>query len=183
MKEKALYFIALVPEEPLFSQVMNLKHHFKEKYQSRKALKSPPHITLQMPFKWREDREEHICDMLSNVTGNFHKFQLSLNGFGYFEPRVIYIDVEKSEDLFILYKELARTFRETMKLVNELGERPFQPHLTIAFRDLKKPMFYQARDEFTEKEFKAEFKVNDICLLKHNGSSWDIYERLELIKS
>ena len=182
MKEKELYFIALVPEEPLYSLVMELKEYFKEHYRSRKALNSPPHITLQMPFKWRPDREDRIEEMLIRVTNTWEKFQLRLNGFGFFDPRVVYIDLEESKPLISLQKDVGKAVREHLKLVNDLGERPFRPHMTIAFRDLKKPMFARAKEEFKQKSFEEQFYVNDICLLKHNGSSWDIYRRFELIR-
>ena len=72
--------------------------------------------------------------------------------------------------------------REHLKLVNDLGERPFRPHMTIAFRDLKKPLFFEAKEEFEQKSLEEQFYVKDICLLKHNGSSWDVYRRYELIR-
>ena len=180
MKKKELYFIALVPQEPVFSSVMDLKLLVKEKYQSRRALNSPPHITLQMPFRWREDREEIIHDMLRRSASAVNRFRLILNGFGFFEPRVVYVDVEESTELEVLHESVKSKVKRELKLVNELGERPFRPHMTIAFRDLKKPMFYKAMEEFGGKEFSADFKVEDICLLKHNGSTWDIYRRYEL---
>ena len=182
MKEKELYFIALVPEEPLYSTVMELKEYFKEHYQSRKALNSPPHVTLQMPFKRRPDREDRVDEMLQRVADTCEEFQLRLNGFGFFEPRVVYIDLEESKPLISLHKEVGKAVREHLKLVNDLGERPFRPHMTIAFRDLKKPLFFEAKKEFNQKSFEEQFYVKDICLLKHNGSSWDIYRRYGLIR-
>ena len=116
MKEKELYFIALVPEEPLYSTVMELKEYFKEHYQSRKALNSPPHVTLQMPFKRRPDREDRVDEMLQRVADTCEEFQLRLNGFGFFEPRVVYIDLEESKPLISLHKEVGKAVREHLKL-------------------------------------------------------------------
>ncbi|MFM7858912.1 MAG: 2'-5' RNA ligase family protein, partial [Flammeovirgaceae bacterium] len=52
--------------------------------------------------------------------------------------------------------------------------QPFQPHVTIAFRDLRKPMFERAWEEFKHRNFKAEFTVDSIALLKHNGKHWNV---------
>ena len=182
MKEKELYFIALVPDEPLFSRVTDLKLHFKEKYESRRALNSPPHITLQMPFKWRKDRQNRIEDMLLQVASETSPFQISLKGFGFFEPRVVYVDVLESEPLNLLQKNIGKAVKEHLKLVSELGERPFRPHITVAFRDLKKPMYFKAKEEFQKAEFLADFDVADICLLRHNGKSWDVEQQFNLAR-
>jgi hypothetical protein len=45
-----LYFIAHVPEEPVFADLMALKTAVRDLYGSKAALRSPPHITLHMPF-------------------------------------------------------------------------------------------------------------------------------------
>lgn len=51
----ALYFIALVLPSPLYEEVTRLKEYFRDRYNSKAALRSPPHITLHMPFKWKEN--------------------------------------------------------------------------------------------------------------------------------
>jgi 2'-5' RNA ligase len=49
---------------------------------------------------------------------------------------------------------------------------PFHPHITLAFRDLKKTMFEAAWNEFKEKSFQTSFVMNAIDLLKHDGKCW-----------
>ena len=160
-----------------------MKQYFAEHYGSKRALNSPPHVTLQMPFKWRQDREELILQNLNNVAANFSSFLMVLDGFGFFEPRVVYLSVEESISLKDLHQEVSRSIRLSLKLVNRRGERPFRPHMTVAFRDLKKTQFYLARDEFHERKFCSEVEVDDICLLRHNGESWDIHKRFPLVKT
>jgi 2'-5' RNA ligase len=59
-------------------------------------------------------------------------------------------------------------------------DQPFHPHLTLAFRDLKKPAFYKAWQEFKEKKCEATFSVTEIVLLKHNGKIWNVYNNFIL---
>jgi len=173
MADKELYFIALIPPSHIYDKIVEWKEYMATNYLTRKALNSPPHITLQMPFKWREDREDRILSVLEKAERGSVPFEINLNGFGFFEPRVVYIDVESSEELAELQKTVGREVRHQLKLVNTLGERPFRPHMTIAFRDLKKPMFYKAKEEFENKSFKERFMADSICLLKHNGRHWE----------
>lgn len=59
-------------------------------------------------------------------------------------------------------------------------ELAFHPHLTLAFRDLKKPEFYKAWEEFKDRKFNAGFVVNSISLLKHDGMQWQLFKELGL---
>ena len=63
--------------------------------------------------------------------------------------------------------------RKELKLNNaNYKNRPFHPHVTIGFRDLKKPMFYAAKKEFERREVSFEFQVKETSLLKHDGKKW-----------
>jgi 2'-5' RNA ligase len=48
--------------------------------------------------------------------------------------------------------------------VNDL--RGFHPHVTVAFRDLKKPVFYEVKKAFENKELKGAFAYSGFSLLK-----------------
>jgi len=56
IKKNELYFIAIVPTSPLSEELLAWKQYFQEHYQSKAALNSPPHITLHMPFEWKEEK-------------------------------------------------------------------------------------------------------------------------------
>jgi 2'-5' RNA ligase len=48
----SLFFIALLPPLEVQEIATKIKLEFAEIYNSRAALKSPPHVTLQPPFRW-----------------------------------------------------------------------------------------------------------------------------------
>ena len=60
IKKEALYFLAIIPPSPLYEEALELKNYFKENYQSKASLNSPPHITLHMPFQWKQEKEEDL---------------------------------------------------------------------------------------------------------------------------
>ena len=176
MKKDNLYFIALIPGEPVLTETRSLKYYFAEKYNTKAALRSPPHITLYMPFKWREDKEQQLQQSLASFARGRDPFVVELKGYGAFPPRVIFIDVERSEALQTLKTDLDQWMARDLKVLNEgKKERPFNPHLTVAFRDLKKPIFKTAWEEFQRKPFDAAFDANNLTLLRHNGQSWDVF--------
>jgi 2'-5' RNA ligase len=179
LRDEQLYFVAVVPPEPLRTELLHLKAYFRDKYQSSKALNSPPHITLHMPFKWRESREKKLLDALGDCSLLHEPFTLTLTGFGAFPPRVIYAQPAESPQLHALQKAVAKAMRLSLNLLNaDYQGRGFHPHITLAFRDLKKPRFQEAWQEFENKPLEASFPVDNVCLLKHNGSSWDVFREL-----
>lgn len=181
-KQDPLYFIALVPEGELYEDIMAIKHHFAENYNSKAALKSPPHITLYMPFRWKEEKEVKLFEVLEIFSLEHSDQLIELENFGSFSPKVIYIKVIENEGLAALQKDLIRAFKKGLKIIDEgFEERPFRPHMTVAFRDLKKPMFWKAwKEEYSEKTFNGSFKANAVILLKHDGKMWQIYKHFPL---
>lgn len=162
-------------------EVSELKNYFKEKYKSKASLNSPPHITLHMPFQWKEKKEDLLIEKLSSFAQSQPVFEISLSNFGCFEPRVIFIDVIKNANLELLQKNLQRFCKREFNLFNaNYKEHAFHPHVTLAFRDLKKSEFLKAWEEFREKKFQATFPVTSLILLKHDGSQWQIFQESNL---
>ena len=169
----SLYFIALIPPSPLLEEAQLLKEYFQDQYNSKASLNSPPHITLHMPFQWKEAKEEKMITALNTFAKGKNPFTISFNNFACFAPRVIYIDVNPSESLATLQGELHRFCKVELNLFNaQYLDLPFHSHVTLAFRDLKKDQFSQAWQEFQEKKFSGEFTINKITLLKHDGRHW-----------
>jgi 2'-5' RNA ligase len=162
------YLVAILPPEPFATGIYQLKEYFRDKYGSKASLNSPAHITLHMPFEF--DNEE----LLSKVHKlQFHPFQIELKDFGCFEPGVIFIDVKQNESLRLLQGNVASFFRHELNVFNSnYRDHPFHPHVTVAFRDLKKPMFEEAWSEFKHKIYNASFECTKISILKHDGKFW-----------
>lgn len=175
----ALYFIALVLPPPLDEEVIRLKEYFRDRYDSKAALRSPPHITLHMPFKWKENREQELIGALQKFCTGRKGFEVELKNFGCFPPRVIFIDVLRTPELEQLQKDLVKFCRSELNLTNaNWRDQPFNPHVTLAFRDLRKDRFAEAWKEFQGREFGAKVQMNTITLLKHNGQQWQSKEAL-----
>ena len=173
MAKLSRYFLALIPPEPIYSEVMELKAYFRNQYNCKAPLRSPAHITLQMPFLLSEKKETVLIEKLNEFVVNQEGFDLGLHGFGAFAPRVIFVDVVESRQLKVLQKALADFMRRGLNVFDaNYKDRGFHPHMTIAFRDLKKALFPQAWAEFEDRPYQATFAVNSIWLLKHDGKQW-----------
>ena len=98
-----------------------------------------------------------------------------LNGYGAFIPRVIYINVEKAPNLLALQAELMAHLENQLGIVDKISKtRSFTPHMTVAFKDLKRKSFRTAWQEFERRELHFEFTADKLTLLIHRDKSWHI---------
>lgn len=176
-----LYFIAIVPSEPVYSFAQQQKEYFAKAYNSKAALRSPPHITLHMPFQYKEHKEEKIIQALELLSKEHRSFSLDIDGFGAFEPRVIYLTVEKTNEIARLQHAVGETMKTQLNLFNaNYKDQVFRPHLTVAFRDLRKQKFTEAWQEFKDKSYRQSIDIHTFSLLKHNGKAWEIHREFGL---
>lgn len=176
-KNKRLFFIALLPPQEIQDHVTEIKQYFAKHYNSRHALKSPPHVTLQPPFEWPPERLEVLRECLRDFAGEPHRFSIpiTLSGFGAFPPRVIYINVLKTPELLLVQKDLMARLEDNLGIVDPVSKRrPFAPHTTVAFKDLSKENFRKGWEEFKGRSLHFEFTAPQLTLLMHNGGRWEI---------
>ncbi len=179
--EVSKYFLAIVLPPPYQNQVMAMKEYVKEDFESKAALRSPAHITLHMPFEWKDSKEELLVNTLSAFKSG-EEVRIELLDFNCFEPRVVYVDVVKNEKLDALQKNLVQHVKQNLGLMNEAeNTRGFHPHATIAFRDLKKEMFRRAWAHFKEQKYHASFVAREFQLLKHAPGKWEVYKTFTFI--
>ena len=169
------YFLAIIPPAQIEQRICLLKQKAADKFNAKAALRSPAHITLHMPFIWHEAKEDRLINKLMQTT-NYPPFYLSLNGFAAFAPRTIYIKNEYTQALTEFQLTLASFCRRELYLFNLTHNRGYNPHTTIAFRDLKKSVFPRAWAFFENQKFQETFKVDGFWLLKHDGKRWHAHK-------
>ena len=173
----AKYFIAIVPEGNLQTQATDLKNLMKEKFNLKYALKSPAHITLKMPFLWNENKEDVLGQKLEEYFTSYKAFDLVLKGFDRFGRRVIFINVKENTELTDLQLSLSKFCKRELKLVEELSDRAYHPHMTIAFKDVKPKLFDEYWGFIKTQKFKEDYPVNDVALLKKVEGRWEVLRR------
>ncbi len=174
-QSKSRFFIALLPLPEIQDYVNQIKQHFADRYASRGAQKSPPHITLQPPFEWLPSELSVLEECLSRFANNRELVPVTLNGFGAFPPRVIYINVVKTQKLLTLQADLMAHLETTLGIVDPVSKtRAFCPHMTVAFRDLTRQNFKTAWPEFQHRQLQFEFTAAYLTLLLHDGKRWNV---------
>jgi len=173
--EKTLFFIALLPPLQIQEYANEIKQYFADKYASKHAQKSPPHITLQPPFNWADSNVTVVEECLTNFARGRSSVPITLSGFAAFAPRVIYINVVRNQELLTLHADLMVHVESQLGIVDKVGKkRPFAPHMTVAFRDLTRQNFQAAWQEFQHRELYFEFTASELTLLRHDGRRWNV---------
>lgn len=170
----ALCYIAIVADAETALEVKALQQYAADNFDSSRALRSPPHITLEPPFKWDPRNFPALESELQLFAQQQRSFAVRLNGFKSFPSRVIFVDVEQNQMLQQLHGNLKSHLRTVLDLVSERPDRAFRPHMTIAFRDLRKNRFQQAWEYFSSIEFHKMFEADRITLLQHDGQRWQV---------
>jgi 2'-5' RNA ligase len=173
---KLRLFLALLPPPSIQAAIADLQQYCSDRYNSRAALRSPPHITLQAPFTWLPENMATLQQHLEAFAHNHTVVEIALNGFAAFVPRVIYVDVVKSPELIAMQADLAQYMETTVGISDPKAKaRPFTPHMTVAFRDLTRQNFKAAWAEFAERSLMLEFAATHLTLLSHDGRRWQMY--------
>ncbi|MCT7950792.1 2'-5' RNA ligase family protein [Ancylothrix sp. C2] len=182
-KSKKLFFIALVPPPDIFAYVNHIKQDFAANYNSRRALNSPPHITLQPPFEWIPENVPVLHQTLREFAEMREPVNILLSGFGAFPPRVIYVNVIKTPALLSLQSDLTTHLETHLNIIDiKSKNRSFSPHLTVAFKDLTKQNFQAAWPEYKDKKLQFTFTASHLTLLQHDGSRWNIESEFPLLR-
>lgn len=180
-KSKHRFFIALLPPQEIQDYAQEIQQYFAQQYDSRGALNSPPHITLQPPFEWQLDALLVLEESLTRFASDRSPLPITLSGFSAFAPRVIYINVLKTPELLTLQADLMADCEASLGIVDATSkQRPFTPHMTVAFRDLKRQKFNAAWREFQHRPLQFEFTASNLTLLIHNGQRWNVHSEFPL---
>jgi len=183
MIKENLYFIALIPKRELREKVNKFKTDFANRFNSNKALKVYPHITLKAPFKCSANAHAELVKWFSDLHIRQKHFSIQLKNFGAFHNKkspVVYVNPVVTKELKFMQKEIIASFSSLFPGDIHSGDVEFNPHVTIAYRDLEPAMFTKAWEEYKAKKFEAEFEVDAFYLLQHDTKKWNIISTYSL---
>lgn len=178
MAAQNLYFVAIIPPQNIREEVTAIKRDFAEHYNSHKALRVIPHITLKAPFKLYASAHTQLLNWFGEIPASIDPFMIELKNFGAFANKdkpVIFINPIVNDYLIQLQSTIIRDFEKHYPQIPvSFLEHHFKPHMTIAYRDLEPDAYERAWEIYKGKEYKAAFEVSDFCLLQHDSKQWNL---------
>jgi len=168
-----LHFIALLPDASIQEEVTAFKKTAARRFGSSHALKSPPHITLYPPFRWEEEEVPFLEKALERYAGELQPFEVVLKGFDRFDSRVLFVRVLPSAELEGWHVGLKKALAQNLGL-SLTDTRPFHPHMTVAFKDLRREQFPAAWAYFRAIDYERRFRAEALTLLVHREGRWHV---------
>lgn len=167
----ALYLVALLPPEPVFSQTWALKQEVHHLTGSRNAVRLPPHITLLPPLRQPDEFEARCTAALAAFAATQRQFIVELHDFAWFGDRTLFAQVSEAAALKAFHAAFTKWCRLHLPEVPR-ENRPFTPHLTLATRDLPAAQVPELRQLFAARQYDASFVAESFTLFRHNGQQW-----------
>jgi 2'-5' RNA ligase len=158
------YLLVIQPNEDLCERIMTMKQHFAGNYQCPQATHIKPQITL-IKFSHYEMAESRFVHRFRNIAAVNAPFKITLNDFGSLPSHTIYINIQTTNQLTVLSKELRQV--QAFILPDKQNKPHFitEPVINIAHKLL--PWQYEKGWlEYSNTHFNASFTVNEMLLLK-----------------
>lgn len=184
---KLRLFIAIDIDKDGLNKISHFQSSLKNKTDAiRWTHQETWHLTIKFLGVQNKYLLEQIIDICKTSTNTLEPFSLNIKAAGAFPnvmlPRVIFLNIEQSDNLFKLYTHLS----EQLSLLGIPKEdRPFSPHITLGrikeprLLFLKSPTFMQFFLD-SGKNFSHTFPVTNFCLyqsiLKREGPEYSVIE-------
>jgi 2'-5' RNA ligase len=126
---------------------MLLNKILRTRFNSSKALKVYPHITLKAPFKCPENAHKELLKWFNELHIKQKSFSIELKNFGAFHNKrspVVYVNPLPSKEMQFMQKEIIASFSSLFPGDIHPVDIDFNPHVTVAYRDLESAMFDKA---------------------------------------
>lgn len=170
-----LFLVCLIPPVTIVEDIDVIRNEIAEQFNVLESLKRPAHITLYNPVKLTsKEQEDRFFNKLDEVVFA-SPFTQVLKNFSSFPPHTVFIDVEHSDGLLNLQAEIKKILKP-LALLEDKDNFKFNPHLTVAFKDVKPTVYPLIMDEYKERKFKRSFEVNGFSVYKHIDKRWQPFK-------
>lgn len=161
------YFIGITLPDELNRIVESERKWMRVNCGCSSGMKTAPHITLIPPF-FSSFGDEYLRYIFSRFT--FPSFCLHVSGHSSFGHRTIFVNVEKSKELTKLKNDITQILRrEKIEIKNE---KNFNPHITIANRDIEEKYFIPSMEYLNDDKIDITFEVSSFMLFTRKDYLW-----------
>lgn len=179
------HFLGVLLPEDITSTLEDCRRYMSRNYGCRSGYGTPIHVTLVPPFCLPDEYTT------SDLVGAIQKdvlpaaaelfFTASINNFGAFGDRTIFANVVANPKWTKLRDAVLDAVLDAAPGCTRKDKRPFQPHLTVANRDIPAGVSAEALSAFNELNLVEEFPVDNITIFERNGGKWTAAEMLHFM--
>ena len=172
------HFIGVLPSDDLTLTLEDCRRYMGECYGCKSGYGTPIHVTLLPPFRLSEgystgDLVQTLKTGLSDCVGGA-SFDAGVEGFDAFGDRTIFAKVLADEKWEGLRDKVFSLVSQAFPGCVKKDARPFQPHLTVANRDIPAGASVAALKTLAELELSDGFPVDNVTVFERVDGKWRV---------
>jgi len=177
------HFIGVLLPEDLTQRLEGCRRYMNQQYGCRSGHGTPIHVTLVPPFQLpapctTADIAAALAQMVAEK--KWHAFNAKIEGFDAFGDRTLFAKVLPSAVWTAFRAAVCSAVAATSPGAVRKDHRPFQPHITVANRDIPPGASTEALEYLNQMELKAAFPVDNITIFERKDRRWVIGQQVEL---
>lgn len=157
------------------AQVRDLQYAISDITRSRASLLSwGPHVTLADGVEAEDDQIENLVESIAEAATRHPYFNLTASSYGFFynrplgkdeisTPYALFLKVSTNERLLSLSAEITKVISTYPIWYNM--PLPYQPHITLAFRDLDRQGFDKGIAYLDDQQISLTATIDHIALV------------------
>lgn len=169
------HFIGVLLPEDITLTLEDCRRYMRESYGCKSGYGTPVHVTLVPPFRLpKEFSTSDIAEAIADtVATKGLGFAAKIDNFDAFGDRTIFAKVVCGEKWTNLRDETLRCVLRVCPGCAKKDSRPFQPHATVANRDIPEGASTKALEALNGMGLREEFPVDGITVFERNGGRWE----------
>ena len=175
------HFIGVLLPEDITLTLEDCRRYMNEVYGCKSGHGTPIHVTLVPPFRLQE--EYSTADLISviekEVLPKGLGFTAHINNFDAFGDRTLFANVVAGDAWTRLRDKTVQALLNTCPGCTKKDKKPFQPHATVANRDIPAGVMAKAIQVMNELNFAEDFLVDNITIFERKGNRWEASITLE----
>ena len=178
------HFLGVLIPEDLTLTLEDCRRYMNEAYGCKSGYGTPIHVTLVPPFHLPE--EYTTADLIQAIQKEVLpaaaqlKFDAHIDNFDAFGDRTIFAKVIRDEKWTALRDKVLAAVLKAAPGCTKKDQRPYQPHLTVANRDIPAGVSTEALEVMNELNLVEDFPVDNITIFERKNGKWEASWRGEL---
>ncbi len=178
------HFLGVLLPEDITSTLEDCRRYMNRNYGCRSGYGTPIHVTLVPPFCLPD--EYTTADIVRAIQKDVLPaaaelaFSAHIDNFGAFGDRTIFANVVANPKWTKLRDAVLNAVLEAAPGCTKKDKRPFQPHLTVANRDIPAGVSADALAALNELELVEDFAVDNVTIFERNGGKWIAAETITI---
>ena len=180
------HFLGVLVPDDITLTLEDCRRYMNRTYGCKSGYGTPIHVTLVPPFRLPEPyTTRDLVDVIqSDVLPHASElaFTAQIDNFDAFGDRTIFAKVVTNKKWTCLRDAVITAVLKTAPGATKKDQRPFQPHLTVANRDIPTGASVAALKAMNEIQLFESFPVDNITIFERNGGKWIPAVTLDLQK-